>query len=119
MMSDGINYTTRNPIGVCGLITPWNLPLYLLSWKVGWCSGVRFLFRRVPDSAECRWRQRLLWEIVSLQSQANSRLAPPQSSRKSSNPVRVEVALCSSCCADQQIAKPFCPMVSSLAFWGL
>jgi aminomuconate-semialdehyde/2-hydroxymuconate-6-semialdehyde dehydrogenase len=30
----GLNYSQRTPIGVCGLITPWNLPLYLLSWKV-------------------------------------------------------------------------------------
>ena len=29
-----INYTLRKPVGVAGLITPWNLPLYLLSWKV-------------------------------------------------------------------------------------
>ena len=29
-----VNYTTRTPIGVAGLITPWNLPLYLLTWKV-------------------------------------------------------------------------------------
>ena len=28
------NYTVRSPVGVVGLITPWNLPLYLLSWKV-------------------------------------------------------------------------------------
>lgn len=30
----GFNYTTRRPVGVVGLITPWNLPLYLLTWKV-------------------------------------------------------------------------------------
>ncbi|MCB9678791.1 MAG: aldehyde dehydrogenase [Alphaproteobacteria bacterium] len=33
-MADAINYTLRRPLGVVGLITPWNLPLYLLSWKV-------------------------------------------------------------------------------------
>ena len=33
-MSDAMNYTLRKPIGTVGLITPWNLPLYLLSWKV-------------------------------------------------------------------------------------
>jgi aminomuconate-semialdehyde/2-hydroxymuconate-6-semialdehyde dehydrogenase len=27
------NHTVRAPVGVVGLITPWNLPLYLLSWK--------------------------------------------------------------------------------------
>lgn len=32
-MDDAINYTLRRPLGVVGLITPWNLPLYLLSWK--------------------------------------------------------------------------------------
>jgi len=33
-MDDAINYTLRKPVGVVGLITPWNLPLYLLTWKV-------------------------------------------------------------------------------------
>jgi aminomuconate-semialdehyde/2-hydroxymuconate-6-semialdehyde dehydrogenase len=28
-----LNYVLRRPRGVAGLITPWNLPLYLLSWK--------------------------------------------------------------------------------------
>lgn len=29
-----LNYTLRQPIGIAGLISPWNLPLYLLSWKI-------------------------------------------------------------------------------------
>ncbi len=33
-MAGGFNYTLRRPLGVVGLITPWNLPLYLLTWKV-------------------------------------------------------------------------------------
>lgn len=28
------NYTLRQPRGVAGLISPWNLPLYLLTWKI-------------------------------------------------------------------------------------
>ncbi|MDP6932060.1 MAG: aldehyde dehydrogenase [Myxococcota bacterium] len=33
-MAGALNYTLRRPVGVVGLITPWNLPLYLLTWKV-------------------------------------------------------------------------------------
>ncbi len=29
-----LNYTHRTPLGVAGLISPWNLPLYLLTWKI-------------------------------------------------------------------------------------
>src|SRR5205823_3078876 len=28
------NFTLRQPRGITGLISPWNLPLYLLSWKI-------------------------------------------------------------------------------------
>mgnify|MGYP003630274648 FL=1 len=31
---DAINYTLRQPIGVVGCISPWNLPLYLFTWKI-------------------------------------------------------------------------------------
>ena len=31
---DGFNYTLRQPIGVAGCISPWNLPLYLFTWKI-------------------------------------------------------------------------------------
>ena len=33
-MEDAINHVVRKPVGIAGLITPWNLPLYLLSWKI-------------------------------------------------------------------------------------
>lgn len=31
---EAINMTTRTPIGVVGCISPWNLPLYLFTWKI-------------------------------------------------------------------------------------
>ena len=31
---NAINFTLRKPIGVVGCISPWNLPLYLFSWKI-------------------------------------------------------------------------------------
>ena len=34
MENKAINYTLRTPIGVVGCISPWNLPLYLFTWKI-------------------------------------------------------------------------------------
>ncbi len=34
MEDKAINYTIRQPIGVVGCISPWNLPLYLFTWKI-------------------------------------------------------------------------------------
>lgn len=32
--NQGLNYTLRQPIGIVGCISPWNLPLYLFTWKI-------------------------------------------------------------------------------------
>ncbi|NNK89939.1 MAG: aldehyde dehydrogenase family protein, partial [Saprospiraceae bacterium] len=34
MAKVAINYTLRNPLGPVACISPWNLPLYLFSWKI-------------------------------------------------------------------------------------
>ncbi|MBS1587996.1 MAG: aldehyde dehydrogenase [Bacteroidetes bacterium] len=34
MEGRAINYTLRQPIGIVGCISPWNLPLYLFTWKI-------------------------------------------------------------------------------------
>ncbi|HYE78404.1 MAG TPA: aldehyde dehydrogenase [bacterium] len=36
-MPGAFNYTVRRPVGVAALISPWNLPLYLLTWKIAPC----------------------------------------------------------------------------------
>ncbi|RIL10604.1 MAG: 2-hydroxymuconic semialdehyde dehydrogenase [Proteobacteria bacterium] len=30
----GLNFTLRQPLGIVGCITPWNLPLHLFTWKI-------------------------------------------------------------------------------------
>ena len=39
-MAGATNYVIHKPVGVGALITPWNLPLYLLSWKVAPAIGM-------------------------------------------------------------------------------
>jgi aminomuconate-semialdehyde/2-hydroxymuconate-6-semialdehyde dehydrogenase len=34
MANSAINYTLRQPVGIVGCISPWNLPLYLFTWKI-------------------------------------------------------------------------------------
>jgi len=31
---ESLSYTSRKPVGVVGMVTPWNLPLYLFTWKL-------------------------------------------------------------------------------------
>ncbi len=34
MGDTALNYTLRTPVGIAGCISPWNLPLYLFTWKI-------------------------------------------------------------------------------------
>jgi betaine-aldehyde dehydrogenase len=35
VQDNGLNVTLREPVGVCALITPWNFPLVIATWKLG------------------------------------------------------------------------------------
>lgn len=37
---DHLNYTTYEPVGVCGLISPWNVPFMTATWKVAPCLSL-------------------------------------------------------------------------------
>jgi aminomuconate-semialdehyde/2-hydroxymuconate-6-semialdehyde dehydrogenase len=58
-----LNYVLRQPAGVAGLIAPWNLPIYLLTWKIApalaaGCTAVAKPSELTP------WTAHLLAEIV-------------------------------------------------------
>ena len=45
MWSNTYGYTRKEPIGVCGMITPWNFPALMTAWKIGpmlasGCTGI-------------------------------------------------------------------------------
>jgi len=45
MWSNTYGYTRKEPVGVCGLITPWNFPALMTAWKIGpmlasGCTGI-------------------------------------------------------------------------------
>ncbi|ODV87681.1 hypothetical protein CANARDRAFT_192940 [[Candida] arabinofermentans NRRL YB-2248] len=46
-----MTYTKREPLGVCGAITPWNFPLLMLAWKLGPCVAVGNTMVLKPASA--------------------------------------------------------------------
>ena len=55
---NALNYAVRKPLGVVGMITPWNLPLLLLTWKLR-RFGLRQ--RRGCNHRRRRRRRRLCW----------------------------------------------------------
>lgn len=55
-----LNYTLFHPVGVCALISPWNLPLMTATWKTAPClafgkSAVRKLSELSPPPRSLRW----------------------------------------------------------------
>lgn len=64
MDGDALNYTHRRPLGVAGLISPWNLPLYLLSWKIAPAIAVGNTCVAKPSELTS-WTAHLLGEVMS------------------------------------------------------
>ncbi len=40
LSANGIGLTFREPIGVCGLIVPWNFPIVIMAWKLAPCLAM-------------------------------------------------------------------------------
>ena len=58
-----LNLSFRVPIGVCGLITPWNFPMAIPSWNIfpGLVAGNTFVFKPAEDTP---WTANVLAEIL-------------------------------------------------------
>ena len=58
-----MNLSFRLPIGVCGLITPWNFPMAIPSWNLfpGLVAGNTFVFKPAEDTP---WTANILAEIL-------------------------------------------------------
>ena len=61
-----INYVLRHPVGVAGLITPWNVPLLLETWKIG--PALAFGNTVVLKPAE--WTPLAAWKLAQLAQEA-------------------------------------------------
>ncbi|HEY8417855.1 MAG TPA: aldehyde dehydrogenase [Limnochordales bacterium] len=61
-----INYVLRHPVGVAGLITPWNVPLLLETWKIG--PALAFGNTVVLKPAE--WTPLGAWKLSQLAQEA-------------------------------------------------
>ncbi|TID25499.1 hypothetical protein CANINC_002889 [Pichia inconspicua] len=49
--AEHFTYTRREPLGVCGAITPWNFPLLMFAWKIGPCLATGNTIVLKPASA--------------------------------------------------------------------
>lgn len=53
-----LHYTTREPIGVCALITPWNVPLAIAAWKLApaLATGNAAILKPAEQASWSTWR---------------------------------------------------------------
>jgi aminomuconate-semialdehyde/2-hydroxymuconate-6-semialdehyde dehydrogenase len=70
-MDEGtLNIVSRQPVGVAGLISPWNLPLYLLSWKIAPCIAF-------GNTAVCKPSEFTSWSAFRIGQLINDAGVPP------------------------------------------
>ncbi len=65
--ADWINYTVRVPVGVCGIITPWNAPLMLSTWRIApaLASGNTVILK------PAEWSPLTAWKLAEIFAEAD------------------------------------------------
>ena len=66
--SDWLNYTVRVPVGPCGIITPWNAPLMLSTWRIApaLATGNTVILKPAEWSPLTAWRLAQIFEEADL-----------------------------------------------------
>ena len=66
--SDWLNYSVRVPVGVCGIITPWNAPLMLSTWRIApaLTTGNTVILKPVEWSPLTAWKLAKIFEEAEL-----------------------------------------------------
>ncbi len=66
--SDWLNYSLRVPVGVCGIITPWNAPLMLSTWRIApaLATGNTVILKPAEWSPLTAWRLAQIFEEADL-----------------------------------------------------
>ncbi|MCL6526109.1 MAG: 5-carboxymethyl-2-hydroxymuconate semialdehyde dehydrogenase [Thermaceae bacterium] len=62
-----LNYTVRVPVGVCGIITPWNAPLMLSTWRIA--PALAFGNTVILKPAE--WSPLTAWKLAEIIQEAD------------------------------------------------
>jgi 5-carboxymethyl-2-hydroxymuconic-semialdehyde dehydrogenase len=64
---DWLNYSVRVPVGVCGIITPWNAPMMLSTWRIA--PALAFGNTVVLKPAE--WSPLTAWKLAEIMQEAD------------------------------------------------
>ena len=65
---DWLNYSVRVPVGVCGIITPWNAPLMLSTWRIApaLATGNTVVLKPAEWSPLTAWKLAEIFEEADL-----------------------------------------------------